>query len=114
VTTGDDNNDAGPDGPSWHSEVNDVEAPTPFCQSQFFGKDALDPKQDQPSCSHALTVAVLNPANVVVTIAGRAWASGDSENGWQLAADGMTVQLLGSACDDVLGGADLQLAALCE
>lgn len=111
VTIGDDGELGGP---SSSPDLNDVEESIAFCQSQFFGKDALDPEEGLPSCSQSLAVAVLNPANVVVTVAGQVRASGDSENGWQLAADGMTVQLLGTACDDVLGGADLQLAALCE
>ncbi|HTU61504.1 MAG TPA: hypothetical protein VMF89_23775 [Polyangiales bacterium] len=86
----------------------------PVCQSQFFGADPLALEQSARSCSFALTSAVLNPANVVVEIAGQARAAGDAENGWQLLADGSTVLLLGVACDDVLAGADVELSALCE
>ncbi len=89
------------------------EAP-PVCQSQFFGADPLADEQSVRSCSYALASAVLNPANVLVKIAGQARAAGDDENGWALLADGTTVLLLGLACDDVLAGADMELSALCE
>jgi hypothetical protein len=86
---------------------------TPVCQSQFFGTDPLSLEQSARSCSHALAVSVLNPANVLVKIAGQSRASGDDQDGWVL-ANGTTVLLLGLACDDVMAGADLELSALCE
>jgi hypothetical protein len=86
---------------------------TPLCQSQFFGADPLSLEQSARSCSYALAFSVLNPANVVVKIAGQARASGDDLDGWLL-ADGTTVLLLGLACDEAMAGADVELSALCE
>jgi hypothetical protein len=86
---------------------------TPACQSQFFGADPLSLEPSARSCSYAFASSVLNPANVVVKIAGQPRASGDDLDGWLL-ADGTTVLLLGLACDDALAGAEVELSALCE
>jgi hypothetical protein len=94
--------------------IDGPEEVTPLCQSQFFGADPLSLEASPRSCSYTLAVSVLNPANIIVKIAGVARASGDDENGWELLADGTTLLLLGSACDDVLAGADVELSALCE
>lgn len=92
----------------------DAEPSVLFCQSQFYGADPLSSEETPRSCSHTLRVSVLNPANVSVKVGDRFRTPGDSEDGWQLEPDAMTVVLLGAACEDVLGGANLELSALCE
>jgi hypothetical protein len=95
------------------SPIDEVDDGSTVCQSLRFASDPLSAEANTPSCTASLTTSVLNPSNVLVKIAGKACASG-SEDGWQLLEDGVTVLLLGLACDDVLAGADLELSALCE
>jgi hypothetical protein len=109
-----DDESKGAQGDARGAPIDGPEEVTPFCQSQFFGMDPLADEPAARSCSYALLVSVLNPANVVVEISGAARASGSEEDGWQLLADGTTVLLLGAACDEVLAGADLALSAFCE
>jgi hypothetical protein len=96
------------------SPIDEVDDGASVCQSELFASDPLSAEANTPSCTATLAISVLNPANVVVKIAGQVRAPGDSEDGWQLLADGTTVLLFGLACDDVLAGADLELSALCE
>jgi hypothetical protein len=111
ATTSDDVADTTPD---LERVAGDELDATPVCQSRLFAFDPLATEATSPSCTHDLAFPVVNRANILVKIAGQVRAPGDSQDGWLVLDDGMTVLLLGQACDDVLAGADLELSALCE
>jgi hypothetical protein len=66
------------------------------------------------SCAYQLKAAVADPSKVLVTVSGRPRNLNSEQDGWRLESDRRTVTLLGSACQDVQGGAVFSVQVTCD
>lgn len=65
------------------------------------------------SCTFALSAPVEDPDYVRVSVGGGSRPFGDAANGWMLAPDGVTVELVGAACETRRAGAAVDVQVEC-